>query len=173
MSRDEQPVDDATTEALADAVLAIGRSLRVLALTSADASLPLSLAGVLAALATRGECRQSELAADLHLTPSSMSRQISELVASGYVLRTTDPADKRALLIRVSSRGTEILRRTTERRSERLRAMCADWSQQDALTAVASLRHLNETFVASIREAAPRYSSRASGEPPSPPEAGR
>jgi hypothetical protein len=40
------------------------------------------------------------------------------------------------------------LRRTTKRRTERLPVMYAEWSRQDALTAVSCLRRLNETFVA-------------------------
>lgn len=141
-----------TAQSLIDSVFAIGRSLRALVATGAESPLPPALTSVLFVLAARGECRQNVLAAELCVSQSSLSRQISELVDGGYVTRTADPDDKRAFRIRVSPYGTEILRETTERRSERLRGMLEGWSQEEASSAVASLTHLNETFTAYLQK---------------------
>ncbi|MEV0946434.1 MarR family winged helix-turn-helix transcriptional regulator [Rhodococcus sp. NPDC049939] len=145
------PVQADTAQALVDGVFALGRSLRSVLAASGETKIAPALTSVLFALAARGECRQNELAADLCVSQSSLSRQISELVDDGYVSRATDPQDKRASRIRVSPAGLEILRETTERRAERLRSMLESWSQEQALAAVAALAQLNDTFSAAQR----------------------
>ncbi len=154
-----------TAQALVDGVFALGRSLRSVVSASGETQIAPALTSVLFALAARGECRQNQLAADLCVSQSSLSRQISELVAGGYVSRATDPHDKRASRIRVSPNGIEILRETTERRAERLRSMLESWSQEQALAAVASLTQLNDTFGASAQRRNPRPA-------PCPPQTG-
>jgi DNA-binding MarR family transcriptional regulator len=145
-----------TAQALVDAVFALGRSLRAVVSASGETPIPPALTSVLFVLAARGECRQNELAADLCVSQSSLSRQISELVDAGYVSRAADPHDKRASRIRVSPNGMDILRETTERRAERLRGMLEGWSQEQALAAVTSLTQLNDTFAASVQQRGPR-----------------
>ncbi|NLE79549.1 MAG: MarR family transcriptional regulator [Rhodococcus sp.] len=137
-----------TTQALVDAVFMLGRSLRSLLVHEGGAVLPSALIGVLVVLARRGECRQNELASELFVSQSSLSRQISELVEGGYVIRETDPEDRRASRVQVSSAGTEVLRVTKERRAARLREMLEGWSQDDAKAAVDAVNRLNETFSA-------------------------
>ncbi|MDT2008776.1 MarR family transcriptional regulator [Rhodococcus opacus] len=149
-------VEADTAQALVDAVFALGRSLRAVVAASGETPIAPALTSVLFVLAARGECRQNELATDLCVSQSSLSRQISELVDAGYVFRTADPDDKRASRIRVSPNGMDILRETTERRAERLRGMLEGWSQEQALAAVTSLTQLNDTFTASVQQRGPR-----------------
>ncbi|AOW94538.1 MarR family transcriptional regulator [Rhodococcus sp. WMMA185] len=149
------PVKAETAQALVDGVFALGRALRSVVAASGETQIAPALTSVLFALEARGECRQNELAADLCVSQSSLSRQISELVAGGYVLRATDPDDKRASRIRVSPKGIETLKETAERRAERLRSMLESWSQEQALAAVASLAQLNDTFGAPARRRTP------------------
>ncbi|MFD4368296.1 MarR family winged helix-turn-helix transcriptional regulator [Rhodococcus sp. NPDC058521] len=137
-----------TTQALVDAVFLLGRSLRYLITNETDAVLPAAMIGVLFVLAGRGECRQNELASEMFVSQSSLSRQVSELVDGGYVIRETDPGDRRASRIRVSPSGMEVLRITKERRAARLRDTLEGWSQTEADAAVDSLNRLNETFCA-------------------------
>ncbi|MDV6273888.1 MarR family winged helix-turn-helix transcriptional regulator [Rhodococcus erythropolis] len=148
-------VQPETAQALVDTIFMFGRSLRAAVTTGADSLLPPALVSVLFMLAARGECRQNELAVDLCVSQSSLSRQMSDLVDAGYVERNPDPADKRAFRIRVSEEGHDVLRRTTQRRAARLRNMLEDWSQEEAMAAVTSLQRLNETFSASNRQASP------------------
>lgn len=147
-------VQPETAQALVDTIFMFGRSLRAAVTTGADSLLPPALVSVLFMLAARGECRQNELAVDLCVSQSSLSRQMSDLVDAGYVEKI-DPADKRAFRIRVSEEGHDVLRRTTQRRAARLRNMLEDWSQEEAMAAVTSLQRLNETFGASNRQASP------------------
>eukprot|EP01133_Synstelium_polycarpum_P021526 gene21526-25852_t len=133
-------VQPETAQALVDTIFMFGRSLRAAVTTGADSLLPPAL---------------NELAVDLCVSQSSLSRQMSDLVDAGYVERNPDPADKRAFRIRVSEEGHDVLRRTTQRRAARLRNMLEDWSQEEAMAAVTSLQRLNETFGASNRQASP------------------
>lgn len=137
-----------TTQALVDAVFLLGRSLRGVLAHDAGAVLPPALIGVLYILASKGECRQNELASEMFVSQSSLSRQIAELVEGGYVVRETDPEDRRASRVRVSPAGSEVLTATKERRAARLREMLEDWSQDEATTAVDSVNRLNDTFSA-------------------------
>lgn len=137
-----------TTQALVDAVFMLGRSLRSLLAHDEGAVLPSALIGVLVVLTRRGECRQNELASELFVSQSSLSRQVSELVEGGYVIRETDPDDRRASRVRVSPTGADVLCATKERRAARLREMLEGWSQDDAKVAVDAVNRLNETFSA-------------------------
>lgn len=138
-----------TAQSLVDAVFELGRALRTLVANDSETLLPQALTSVLFVLAGRGQCRQNELATELFVTQSSLSRQISCLVGAGYVTRDPDPDDGRAFLVSVSPTGAKMLRQTTQQRAARLRNLLQDWNQSDALAALASLGHLNESFAAS------------------------
>ena len=48
---------------------------------------------------------QKELVEELKINPSSVSELISKLQSDGYIVRTVDPNDKRATLIRLTELG--------------------------------------------------------------------
>ncbi|MBP1158443.1 DNA-binding MarR family transcriptional regulator [Rhodococcus sp. PvR044] len=140
-------VQTATAEDLVEEVFLFGRALRNI-LGGADTSgLPPALLGVLHVLATVGQCRQMELASNLCVSQSSLSRQIADLVDAGFVERHADPEDGRVSLVRLSESGTELLRANRERRAERLRTLLGEWSEEEAHEAVTSLRRLKHTFM--------------------------
>ncbi|MGC0363760.1 DNA-binding MarR family transcriptional regulator [Rhodococcus sp. 27YEA15] len=145
-------VQPETSQALVEAIFMFGRSLRAAVTTSTDSVVPAALVTVLFVLANRGECRQNELAVELCVSQSALSRQMSDLVDAGYVERHPDPEDKRAFRIRVSESGHEVLRQTNERRAARLRDMLGEWSQEEASAAVTALQRLTETFGASMHK---------------------
>ncbi|WP_072805713.1 MarR family winged helix-turn-helix transcriptional regulator [Rhodococcoides yunnanense] len=136
-----------TAESLVEEVFLFGRSLRW-AVTTEDenSSLPQALTGVLATLATEGECRQTDLANRLCVSQSALSRQIADLVELGYIDRTPDPDDKRASRVRVSDKGREKLSMIWDCRARRLRELLSDWSETEAQGALDSIRRLNTTF---------------------------
>ncbi|WP_206508878.1 MarR family transcriptional regulator [Rhodococcus sp. BGS-1C] len=136
-----------TAEALVEEIFLFGRVLKRAVTTGDEASpLPQALTGVLATLATEGECRQTDLANRLCVSQSALSRQIAELVDLGFIDRTPDPCDKRASLVCVSAQGQQKLTHIWDRRATRLRAMLENWDEQDALDALESIRRLNTTF---------------------------
>jgi DNA-binding MarR family transcriptional regulator len=55
--------------------------------------------------------RVNELAREVVLSPTAMSRFVDRVEAAGYVRREPDPADRRALRIAITDDGVELLRR--------------------------------------------------------------
>ena len=80
----------------------------------ADAGLPdLSWYDLLWALYTQPErrLRVNELAREVVLSPTAMSRFVDRVQAAGYVRREPDPADRRALQVALTDEGVALLRR--------------------------------------------------------------
>lgn len=75
--------------------------------------------------------RVSDLAANVGLDASTVSRQIKQLEAEGILERTADPADGRASLVKLSSQGRDTMQASFERRFKRIQAVLEPWSAKD------------------------------------------
>ncbi len=75
--------------------------------------------------------RVSDLAANVGLDASTVSRQIKQLEAEGIVERTADPADGRASLVKLSNHGRATMQAGFERRFKRIQAVLEPWSAKD------------------------------------------
>jgi len=64
-----------------------------------------SRAHLLWQLQQRGPCTQRTLAADLHVTPRTITALVDGLVATGFVTREPHPSDRRATLVTFTERG--------------------------------------------------------------------
>ncbi len=82
---------------------------------------------ILAALHRLGPLRLSDLAADVGLDRSTISRQVAAVVRSGYVQKTSDPADARASLLTLTPRGQGARRRLACAWQEIVVELLADW----------------------------------------------
>lgn len=56
-------------------------------------------------LQQRGPCTQATLAADLHVTPRTITALVDGLVDTGFVTRERHPSDRRATLVTFTERG--------------------------------------------------------------------
>ena len=93
--------------------------------------------------------RVNELAREVVLSPTAMSRFVDRVEAAGYVRREPDPADRRALQVAITDEGAELLRRmwpVYEQGIERHFAAQLDRSPQ-------RLRAMLERMAASARDA--------------------
>ncbi len=99
--------------------------------------------GLLALLQDAGPLRASDLVARLGLDKSTVSRQISTLVALGLVTREADPADGRAQVLSTSPEGAARLSRIRDARRARWEADLADWPTEDVATLGELLARLN------------------------------
>lgn len=148
-------VQTTTAEALVEEVFLFGRALKLaVSAGDEDSPLPQALTGVLAILATEGECRQTDLASRLCVSQSALSRQIAELVELGYIDRTPDPDDKRASRVCVSAEGHRRLGVIWDRRAKRLSEMLSEWNETEARSALDSIRRLTTTFTENAHETA-------------------
>ncbi|WP_084108966.1 MarR family winged helix-turn-helix transcriptional regulator [Knoellia aerolata] len=75
--------------------------------------------------------RVSDIAAAIHLDVSTVSRQVSHLVAQGLVERLPDPSDGRAHVLTLTEPGRDLLVAIRERRNAWLAEVTADWDDAD------------------------------------------
>jgi DNA-binding MarR family transcriptional regulator len=111
---------------------------------------------LLSHLCKDGPQRSSALAAAVCVDPSTVSRQIGDLVDLGLVERRADPRDGRATLLAATDAGQARYQQLHERRDRAFALMLADWSDQDVSALVDLLRRLNDTLIdsrASLLEA--------------------
>lgn len=139
-------VDTDIAHELVDAIFVFGRTLRAVMTHSEPDQLPSALAGVLFLLSRRGECRPSELAAEMYVSQSALSRSLGELVELGFIDRKPDPDDRRAHRISCSPTGIEALRQLRERRIERMSAELVDWNDEQLAHALDVVDRLNVTM---------------------------
>src|ERR1700743_2110840 len=90
----------------------LDRVLELTALFSRDAAESLAQMGLTESrahlvwqLQRRGPCTQATLAADLHVTPRTITALVDGLAATGFVTREPHPADRRAALVTFTGRG--------------------------------------------------------------------
>ncbi|MDQ3485051.1 MAG: MarR family transcriptional regulator [Actinomycetota bacterium] len=105
--------------------------------------------------------RVSDLAAQVELDASTVSRQIKQLEDKGIVERTTDPADRRASLVRLTEHGRTSMESAFRRRRDRIKAALEPWSDSDR----ALLQDLLTRLAADLREANERETSALQGNP--------
>ncbi|MCB7137387.1 MarR family winged helix-turn-helix transcriptional regulator [Cellulosimicrobium marinum] len=63
-------------------------------------------------------CRLGAVAAALDVAPRSVTSKVDDAEAAGLVERTPDPADRRATLVALTSRGRDVVAQVGARRSD-------------------------------------------------------
>jgi len=115
----------------------------------ADLDLTLGQLECLRLIATLGSPSMSELSAELHLRPSTMTGLIDGLVQRGKVERVEDPHDRRVVRVQLTAVGRRERKAHHEHRRRRLMALLGDLSDAD-------LRKLHEALCA-VHAAAERH----------------
>jgi DNA-binding MarR family transcriptional regulator len=77
-------------------------------------------------LQQRGPCTQATLAADLHVTPRTITALVDGLVATGFVTREPHPSDRRATLVTFTTRGRATARALVDSHRRLARQLFAD-----------------------------------------------
>jgi DNA-binding MarR family transcriptional regulator len=78
-----------------------------------------------------GPMRSSELAAMVNSDPSTVSRQVGQLVERGHVARVPDERDGRAFVLAVTPSGEEAAAAIQQRRTENLGRVIEGWAEED------------------------------------------
>jgi DNA-binding MarR family transcriptional regulator len=79
----------------------------------------------------QGPQRPGALAELSHADPSTISRQVAELVRRGLVRREPDPSDGRASLLAITDAGREVCERVRTLRRELLASAVAGWTDAE------------------------------------------
>ena len=98
---------------------------------------------LLGALSHRGPSRLSALAEHCGFDPSTVSRQVADLERGGLLERSTDPDDRRAVLLTASPKGKRLLQRLQAGSRQRLQRLVGDWTEQELSTFTTLLGRLN------------------------------
>lgn len=120
---------------------------------------------VLAALDAHGLMRVSELAEQLGVDASVVSRQVAQLVEHGLAERTTDPGDGRSHPVRATPHGGAVLADARDRLHATWDDALAGWSEAD-LRALA-------TGMARLRADLARFGTTSSAATPDSPRIAR
>ncbi|GGP35915.1 MarR family winged helix-turn-helix transcriptional regulator [Saccharothrix coeruleofusca] len=147
----------ASEEALADRV---GHALARLNRLQACLHSQMSKAGIdkasfilLATLHYQGPSRSSALAEAVFSDPSTVSRQVADLVKEGLVERRADPADGRASVLVVTEAGVAFLDERRRGRNAAIARLFADWSTPEW----AEFATYFERFVGDYERALPNF----------------
>lgn len=139
-------VSSHTAQGLLRELYLIGRAIRVTLARPEEGHLLPGGIGVLVTLENTGPSRQVDLAAQLCITASALSRHVTELAAAGYITRDADPDDGRATLIHVTDQGRDLLQRIRESHATGLQDVLAEWSENDAEQARAAVHRLRTSL---------------------------
>jgi DNA-binding MarR family transcriptional regulator len=91
-------------------LLAVVARLNRLASQRARLPLPFAQGRLLSTIEDQGAARISDLAALDHCSQPTMTMQVRRLEDAGLVSRAVDPDDARAVLIRITEKGVNVLR---------------------------------------------------------------
>ncbi|WP_072803009.1 MarR family winged helix-turn-helix transcriptional regulator [Rhodococcoides yunnanense] len=106
-----------------------------------------------------GPMRSSELAAMVNSDPSTVSRQVAQLVERGHVERLRDLSDGRAYVLAVTELGREVAQRILDQRNASLARVLEDWSHEDR----AQLVELLDRFLTDYERVKPDLHSGRNG----------
>jgi DNA-binding MarR family transcriptional regulator len=98
---------------------------------------------VLGTLAHCGPSRLTTVAERTGLDPSTVSRQVADLEKAGLLARDTDPEDRRAILLKATTEGQQLLERLSSGRRRRVERLLSDWTTDDIVTLGRLLAQLN------------------------------
>ncbi|MDQ1721502.1 MAG: hypothetical protein QOI26_1236 [Pseudonocardiales bacterium] len=98
---------------------------------------------VLGTLAYCGPSRLTTVAERTGLDPSTVSRQVADLEKAGLLARDADPDDRRAILLKATDEGQQVLDRLSRGRRKRVERLLSDWHPDDIVTFGRLLGQLN------------------------------
>jgi DNA-binding MarR family transcriptional regulator len=103
---------------------------------------------VMRRVVSEGPIRVTDLARDLGLDPSTISRHLDAVAGRGWVRRLPDPTDRRATLVTASKDGERVVARLEAERRRVLASILAEWDQADRDT----LFDLTERFASDLTD---------------------
>ncbi len=102
--------------------------------------------GVLRLAAERGPIRPTDIAAELDVNPSSITRQVKALHALGHLAASGDPTDGRAYLVQATDQGRAELRAFDDKGLEVFSAVVDEWSDHDLQLLTTLLDRMIDTW---------------------------
>lgn len=146
----ERPViNDSTTNELLESFISLSHAIRNMKHeTQLENRASLALLGLIhSGTATR----VSEIAQYLHLSPSTISRQVDQLAEEGLVERGASQTDGRASPLALTNRGRTALKEARKSIAAALAPRLADWTQEDINTYISFNNRLQTNLTRAAR----------------------
>jgi DNA-binding MarR family transcriptional regulator len=105
-----------------------------------------STLSLLQVVAQHGEIRPKEIADQLQVHPSLVTRQVRQVEAAGLARVAEDPADRRSWLVTLTPAGSNEMSRLQEYGLERFALFTADWEPRDVQQLAALLEKLKNSI---------------------------
>jgi DNA-binding MarR family transcriptional regulator len=153
-------VVQATDPVINDLLKALHRVIAQTKRTVANDTVERAAIIILSSLKENSAVRLSDLANDLLLDISTVSRQARALEDRGLVTRTEDPEDRRAVRLELAPAGLAVLDQAWSRRIGMLADSLHDWTPEDRVTLVAMLTRFADSISGNLMSA-----NSLSGEP--------
>ena len=132
---------------VADTVVALMRSFgRAKARFMAESDIDWAVQQVLRHLDAHGPMRAAAVAETMQSDPSTISRQVAQLVKDGMVERRADPADGRASILVVTPKGDDVIAAHGEMRHQQFARMFTEWDDADLTCFAELLRRFTDDF---------------------------
>ena len=138
----------ATDPVIDDLLKALQRVIRATKRTVHDDTVDRAAIIILSSLKENNAVRLSDLAGDLLLDISTVSRQAKALEDRGLVTRTEDVDDRRAVRLQVSPAGLAVLDQAWTRRNRWLAESLHEWTPGDRAELVATLTRFADSLSA-------------------------
>lgn len=139
---DEADVDAVTNALLTASRLLVAVSARSLGAVEGQVTLPQFRA--LVVLSTRGSMKLTGLADALAVNPSTATRMMDRLAASGVVTRETNPASRREVVLALTPAGRQIVDDVTAVRRRAISEIVARMPTRQRAGIVSALRSFTE-----------------------------
>ena len=110
--------------------------------TPCGLDLHVSEAHLIGDLSSEGPLGQKELSERLHLSKSTVSRLVTQLIGRGWVQRTPDVADGRAVLVSLTSSGHDVADRLGRARARRFQELLAAIPEGRRAAVIEGVGHL-------------------------------
>lgn len=132
------------TNALQTSVISFVRSFGLLdrERTPCGLDLHISEAHLLGDLSNDGPTGQKQLGERLNLSKSTVSRLVSQLINRGWLERSPDAVDGRAVLVSLTDAGGQVADRLHRSRSRRFDDLLAALPDQHRATTIEGMHHL-------------------------------
>jgi len=132
----------------------VGSSVRAVRWRAARAGVDVSTPGmgILGVLERDGPQRVSLIARKAGMVGPQVSRELRSLEAAGYVERTTDDADGRAVVVSINAKGTDAYLRLRDASVAAAGTALAGWSSDELAELARLLNRMADDFAAVARE---------------------
>src|SRR5690242_12900122 len=120
------------------------RSMRGWGQFAKSSGLSMPQVSILMQLHYKGSCGLSQISERFDISAAAASQLADKLVQAGYLERAEDPSDRRAKLLRLSEKGSKLVKQGIEERYRWMEHLAATLSTEDQKKIVSALETLTQ-----------------------------